>query len=209
MMTADRTPEQVLVMKAQLGDQDAFRQLVEQYQGLVYTLAKRMLNDPQDAEDVSQEVFLSAWKALPTFRMDAKLSTWLYRLTVNAATDQLRRRKKTESTMTLDDEEHPVDLPDPTPGPQEQAERSERADRVRTALAQLTENHRRILVLREVNGLNYDEIAEVLELTPGTVKSRLARARRELREKLLAQGNEFDGFASKQKKGGEGSHGRM
>ena len=102
MRTDDRTEEQILVMRAQRGEQDAFRVLVERYQKLVYTLALRMLNVPADAEDAAQEAFLSAWKALPRFRMDAKFP-WLYRLTVNAATDQCFRagagRSRTVWTM--------------------------------------------------------------------------------------------------------------
>ncbi len=81
MRTEDRTEEQVLVMRAQRGEQDAFRVLVERYQQLVYTIALRMVGTPEDAEDVAQEAFLAAWRALPKFRMDAKFSTWLYRLT--------------------------------------------------------------------------------------------------------------------------------
>ena len=112
MRTDDRTEEQILVMRAQRGEQDAFRVLVERYQKLVYTLALRMLNVPADAEDAAQEAFLSAWKALPRFRMDAKFSTWLYRLTVNAATDVLRRRRKEPDS--LDDAERLVQAADST-----------------------------------------------------------------------------------------------
>ena len=93
--------------------------LVERYQKLVYTLALRMLNVPADAEDAAQEAFLSAWKALPRFRMDAKFSTWLYRLTVNAATDVLRRRRKEPDS--LDDAERPVQAADTTDTPEEAA----------------------------------------------------------------------------------------
>ena len=201
MRTDDRTEEQVLVMRAARGEQDAFRVLVERYQHLVYTLALRMVKRPEDAQDVAQEAFLSAWKALPKFRMDAQFSTWIYRLTVNAATSLLRRRREEHS---LDDEENPVVMADSAPTPHEAAERRERREILKDCIGQLTDNHRKILILREIHGLNYQEIGEVLELSPGTVRSRLARARKELREKLLQSGNYFDAYASKEKKGGEG-----
>lgn len=199
MRTDDRTEEQILVMRAQRGEQDAFRVLVERYQKLVYTLALRMLNVPADAEDAAQEAFLSAWKALPRFRMDAKFSTWLYRLTVNAATDVLRRRRKEPDS--LDDTECPVQAADSTDTPEEAAQRAERRAMVRRAIDALSENHRQILLLREVTGLSYEEIGAALELSPGTVRSRLARARKELREELLAEGNYFDLPPSKGEKG--------
>ena len=199
MRTDDRTEEQILVMRAQRGEQDAFRVLVERYQKLVYTLALRMLNVPADAEDAAQEAFLSAWKALPRFRMDAKFSTWLYRLTVNAATDMLRRRRKEPDS--LDDAERPVQAADSTDTPEEAAQRAERRAMVRRAIGALSENHRQILLLREVTGLSYEEIGAALKLSPGTVRSRLARARKELREELLAEGNYFDLPPSKGEKG--------
>lgn len=208
MHTQDRTEEQVLVMRSQRGEQAAFRVLVERYQKLVYTLALRMVSNPADAEDVAQEAFLSAWKGLPKFRMDAKFSTWLYRLTVNAATDLLRRRQKEQTHQSLEDEEQPVQIPDDAPGPEEQAQAAERRAVLQRAIDALTENHRKILLLREVNGLDYQEIGQVLELTPGTVKSRLARARRELREKLLSSGNYFVPPSSNNQEGGEG-HGKL
>ena len=208
MATEDRTEEQVLVMRAQRGDQQAFRVLVERYQKLVYTLALRLVSNPHDGEDVAQEAFLSAWKGLPRFRMDAKFSTWLYRLTVNAATDLLRRRQKEQAHQSLEEEERPVQVPDQAPGPEEQAQAAERRAILQRAIDSLTENHRKILLLREVNGLDYQEIGQVLELTPGTVKSRLARARRELRDKLLSSGNYFAPPASKAQEGGEG-HGQL
>ena len=199
MRTDDRTEEQILVMRAQRGEQDAFRILVERYQKLVYTLALRM-NVPADAEDAAQEAFLSAWKALPRFRMDAKFSTWLYRLTVNAATDVLRRRQKEPDSF--DTAERPLQAADSADTPEEAAQRAERRAMVRRAIGALSENHRQILLLREVTGLSYEEIGAALELTPGTVRSRLARARKELREKLLTEGNYFDAPPSKEEKGG-------
>ena len=199
MYTKDRTEEQILVMRAARGEQDAFRVLVERYQHLTYTLALRLVGNEEDARDVAQEAFLAAWKALPKFRMDAKFSTWLYRLTVNCATDLLRKRKE---AVSLDGEA--VQAADCTPTPQEQAERAERKEILHRCIALLSENHRKILVLREVHGLDYEEIGQVLELTPGTVKSRLARARMELRKLLLSQGNFFEENASNTAKGGDG-----
>ena len=199
MRTDDRTEEQILVMRAQRGEQDAFRVLVERYQKYAYTLALRMLNVPADAEDAAQEAFLAAWKALPKFRMDAQFSTWLYRLTINAATDILRRRKREpdcpETAQSL------AFCPDTADTPEEAAQRSERREQVRRAIGALSENHRKILLLREVTGLKYEEIGAALELSPGTVRSRLARARKELREKLQAEGNYFAPTPSNQEKG--------
>lgn len=197
MRTEDRTEEQILVMRAQRGDADAFRVLVERYQKQTYTLALRMVHQPDDAEDIAQEAFLSAWKALPRFRMDASFSTWLYRLTVNAAVDLLRRRERDPVSCSTEDPAA-VRLTDPSPTPEEQVQQK----LIWQAVAALTENHRKILLLREIGGLDYREIGEALELTPGTVKSRLARARRELREKLL-EGNYFSKLPSNQQEGDE------
>lgn len=198
MRTDGRTEEQVLVMRAQRGEQDAFQVLVERYQNLVYTLALRMVARPADAEDVAQEAFLAAWKALPKFRMDAKFSTWLYRLTVNAATDLLRRRQKEGQNQSLEDGETPLQVSDPAPGPEARAQAAERREILQRAISALSENHRKILLLRVVNRLDYREIGQVLELSPGTVKSRLARARRELRDKLASEGNYFPPDTSKE-----------
>lgn len=197
MRTEDRTEEQILVMRAQRGDADAFRVLVERYQKQTYTLALRMVHQPDDAEDIAQKAFLSAWKALPRFRMDASFSTWLYRLTVNAAVDLLRRRERDPGSCSTEDPAA-VRLTDPSPTPEEQVQQK----LIWQAVAALTENHRKILLLREIGGLDYREIGEALELTPGTVKSRLARARRELREKLL-EGNYFSKLPSNQQEGDE------
>ncbi len=207
MYTADRTEEQVLVMRAQRGEQDAFRILVERYQQYVYALALRMLASPEDAEDAAQEAFLSAWRGLPNFRMDAKFSTWLYRLTVNAATDLLRKRKKTQGQVSMEEEPVAATTADPAPTPEEAAEQQERNAALQQAVMLLSEQHRTILLLREVNGLDYGEIGAVLKLSPGTVRSRLARARRELAKKLREQGNYFGESPSKKEKGGAGHAG--
>ena len=144
-------------------------------------------------------LLLTTKAASAPVRRQIRSSTWLYRLTVNAATDVLRRRRKEPDS--LDDAERPVQAADSTDTPEEAAQRAERRAMVRRAIGALSENHRQILLLREVTGLSYEEIGAALELSPGTVRSRLARARKELREELLAEGNYFDLPPSKGEKG--------
>ena len=178
--------EQELIRRAQRGDGEAFRQLVEAYQTPAYRLAARMCG-PDSAEDVTQEAFLAAWRALPEFRGDCRFSTWLYRLVSNAAIDCLRREKKHRDTGDVDD----LELPDGGPSPQEQAERSDTRDAVRRALDRLSPEHRQVLLLRFMQELDYGEIARALNVSEGTVKSRINRAKSKLRE-VLAAGNFFD-----------------
>ena len=186
--------EQQLIQQAQAGDQSAFELLVERYQKPVYHQALRLLSSPEDAADVTQEVFLKAWRNLPSFRGESGFSTWLYRLTDNAAIDLLRREKKRRGESSLDDETLGWDaaLADPAPTPHQAAEREDLRRAVSDGLARLSEEHRRVLVLREINGLSYEEIGSLLGLTAGTVKSRIARARLSLAKILQTAGNFFD-----------------
>lgn len=178
--------EKDLICRAARGDAEAFRQLVEAYQTPAYRLAARMCG-PDSAEDVTQEAFLAAWRALPEFRGDCRFSTWLYRLVSNAAIDCLRREKKHRDTGDVDG----LELPDGGPSPQEQAERSDTRDAVRRALDRLSPEHRQVLLLRFMQELDYGEIARALDVSEGTVKSRINRAKSKLRE-VLAAGNFFD-----------------
>lgn len=178
--------EKDLIRRAARGDAEAFRQLVEAYQTPAYRLAARMCG-PDSAEDVTQEAFLAAWRALPEFRGDCRFSTWLYRLVSNAAIDCLRREKKHRDTGDVDD----LELPDGGPSLQEQAERSDTRDAVRRALDRLSPEHRQVLLLRFMQELDYGEIARALDVSEGTVKSRINRAKSKLRE-VLAAGNFFD-----------------
>lgn len=178
--------EKDLICRAARGDAEAFRQLVEAYQTPAYRLVARMCG-PDSAEDVTQEAFLAAWRALPEFRGDCRFSTWLYRLVSNAAIDCLRREKKHRDTGDVDD----LELPDGGPSPQEQAERSDTRDAVRRALDRLSPEHRQVLLLRFMQELDYGEIARALNVSEGTVKSRINRAKSKLRE-VLAAGNFFD-----------------
>ena len=184
--------EKDLIRRAGQGDSDAFRQLVETYQAPVYRLALRMCGgDAALAEDAAQEAFLAAWRGLPRFRGDSRFSTWLYRLTTNAAIDWLRREKRHRGM----DDVTELELPDDGPGPQDQAEQAETQQTVRRALGQLSEEHRQVLLLRYMQELDYAEIAAALEISEGTVKSRISRAKMRLRELLDGSGNLFDGGA--------------
>jgi len=195
------TDDRLLLQKAQEGDRTAFEALVTLHSPRVFHLALGYTGRHHDAEEITQTVFWKVWNALPQFRGGASFSTWLYRLTLNACTDHYRREKKRRGDLSLDDPDL-APLRDTAPSPEEILLQREEQAILRKALAELPEQHRVILVLREMDGLDYKEIAQVLDLEMGTVKSRLARARRALREKLLAEGNLFDGTSSNSVKGG-------
>ena len=185
--------EQKLISLARRGDQAAFEQLLDHYQKPVYHQALRLVGNPEDAADVTQEVFLKVWKHLPSFRGESSFSTWLYRLTDNAALDLIRREKKRRGDSSLDDEEGALTLPaDPAPTPHQAIEQKELHQAVAEGLAQLSEEHRQVLVMREINGLSYEQIGSILDLSPGTVKSRIARARISLAKFLQKTGNFFE-----------------
>ena len=190
-----------LVQRAKQGDEESFAALVEQNQGRIYNLALRMTGNPDDALELSQEAFLNAWKGLGKFQGDSSFATWLYRLTSNVCIDFLRREKRRSAlsmTICLDDEEEArqAELPDERFSPHVEAERRERQETLRAGLSTLSAEHRRVLILRELEGLSYGEIAQVLGLEEGTVKSRIARARLALRNYLKKQGNFFDSSTS-------------
>ena len=193
--------EQNWIQAAKSGDQAAFGHLVETYQKRVYALTVRMCPTPELAEEAAQEAFLSAWQGLPFFRGDAAFSTWLYRLASNACVDLLRKERRHQGT-SLDDDAVGAEIPDTKPTPEEAAETKELRAQIEAGLRQLSPEHRAVLILREIQQLNYEEIADALSLDLGTVKSRISRGRRQLRDFLKEQGNFSAAAASKKKKGG-------
>jgi RNA polymerase sigma-70 factor (ECF subfamily) len=199
-----------LVRRAREGDQDAFAELVRLYQRPIYSLAFRMTGSPEDAEELTQTAFLNAWRGLARFQEDASFFTWLYRLATNACIDFLRHEKRRYlvlQTVSLDDEERQAAalLPDYRNSPEERALQHDLHEVLTAAMQSLSHEHREILVQREIDGLSYQEIAELLNLELGTVKSRIARARLALRRILEEEGNYFERPASEQstaRKGG-------
>ena len=188
--------EQNLIQSARNGDQAAFGQLVIKYQKRVYALTVRMCPTPELAEEAAQETFLSAWQGLPFFRGDSAFSTWLYRLASNACVDLLRKEGRHQGP-SLDDEAVSAEVPDTRPTPEAAAEQKELRAQIEAGLRTLSPEHREVLILREIQQLSYDEIADALSLDLGTVKSRISRGRRQLRNFLMEQGNFSAPAASK------------
>ena len=172
-------PEEAgLVERSRRGDLEAFDRLVAAHQDRIYHTAYRITGNADDAQDAAQETFVKAFRALPRYRHEAAFGTWLYRIAVNAALDIVRRRPP--APASLED----VILPAAAHNPDAEAEREEVQRRVHRALQRLSPDHRIVIVLRDLQGLAYEEIAEVLRVPVGTVRSRLSRARDALRPLL-------------------------
>jgi RNA polymerase sigma-70 factor, ECF subfamily len=182
---------QGLVRRAQQGDTAAFEKLVELYKSKIYNYVVRMLGDPETAEDVAQEAFIKAYSSLPSFRGAASFQTWLYRIASNLAIDTVRRRKYRRNTYSLDE---PVetgegqmerDVEDESAGPERRLQSAQLQRTVSEAILQLSPKLRTVLILYELQGLSYEEIANIVGAPLGTVKSRLFNAREQMK-RLLA-----------------------
>ena len=183
--------EAALIRAAQRGNMDAFNELVLTYQHRVYNLAYRILGDPASASDATQETFIAAYQKIATFR-GGSFRSWLLRIVANRCYDELRRRKRRPITSweefgDVDAEANPA-LINGGESPEESVERGELARLLQAAISSLPADQRVVLVLSDVEGMNYAEIAETVGIPVGTVKSRLARARAKLRDLLQTQG---------------------
>jgi RNA polymerase sigma-70 factor (ECF subfamily) len=170
-----------LTKRFQNSDLTAFEELIRRYQDRVYNLCRYMLRDPQDAQDAAQDVFLKAYRGIKEFRPEASLYTWLCRIAVNTCIDYKRKSRRD----ALKKEPLPEDLPSTEPFSAELYESRENTAAIQAALQKLPEKLRTAIVLREIDGLSYEEVAEVLHASVGTVKYRISRAREELRRILL------------------------
>lgn len=178
------------MQRARKGEIAAFETIVTAYERKIYAFALRSTGSEADAADITQEVFLRAWKSMGKFRGDSSVSTWLYRITMNLCVDHARQ-KNIQAVPLTDEEGTELPLPDTRADnlPEAALEGRELSNELQTALGMLTDEHRQIILLRDVSGLSYQEIGRLLTLEEGTVKSRLARARRNLREILIKRGN--------------------
>lgn len=183
--------EQVWLDRARRGDRVAFGKLVEAYQGPVYNLAYRMLNNRGEAEEAAQEAFIRAYTRLDTYDPTRKFSTWILSITSNYCIDLIRKRRATLLSIDHPLPPHPALMSDRADGPESQAVNSERETLVQTLLATLPEDYRETVVLRYWYDLSYEEIAEVMDTTVSAIKSRLFRARRQ-----MAEATEENGIAT-------------
>lgn len=185
--------EGLLIRKLRERDEKAFREIVERYGDTVYNLTYRMLGNREEAEDVSQEVFITVFKSIDSFRGDSKFSTWLYRIAVNHCKNRIkylsRRHDRDQSEydeeVLRDQAAGAATAPAPAPRPDKQLEGVELEQIMQRCIAGLDEEHRLVVVLRDVEDLSYEEICAITNLPVGTVKSRLHRARLALKKMML------------------------
>ena len=203
-MTPDE--EQIVIRRVQNGDGAAFESLLTAYEKTVYNLCLRMVKNSADAEDLAQETFLKAYRGITGYRGESKFSVWLLRIASNLCLDFLRKQKRRPTApLTVEDgdgEERELEIGDERFQPERLLEQKLTGDSVRHGLDALPPEFRQVLLLRELKGLSYDEIGEILGLESGTVKSRIFRARKKLCAYLLQDGNLPEWIASKEGKGG-------
>ena len=200
--------EKELIAKAKQGDMQAFEELILKHEKIVYNVALRMMNHSEDAKDISQEVFLKAYRNIKNFDERSMFSTWLYRITTNTCIDEMRKRKgkqnySLEEELENEDGSMQRQIADEGDTPEESLMRGEEKGEILQALDTLSEEHRAAIILRDVKGLSYEEISEIIELPMGTVKSRISRARNQLKNEILKIRERNDG-KPRQKKGKEG-----
>ena len=191
-----------LVKRAKQGDMHAFEELILQHEKIVYNVALRMMNHSEDAKDISQEVFLKAYRNIGNFDERSQFSTWIYRITANTCIDEMRKRKGRQS-FSLEEGSMQRQVADAGETPEESMLREEQKSEILQALESLSPEHKVAVILRDIKGLSYEEIAEILELTLGTVKSRISRGRNQLKQEILKL-REQDAYFIRHKRGKEG-----
>ena len=179
--------ERELIKKAKNGDEDSFESLILSCKGKAYNIALRYLQNEEDALDALQESFIKIYRHLSKFNEQSRFDTWVYRIVVNTCNDMLRKNKKYNQADSVlhSDEDHEdvvIEIADDGPGPLEILERKEERGNVLACLDSLGDEHREVLILRDIRGFSYDEIAEILDCSMGTVKSKISRARNKFKD---------------------------
>lgn len=183
--------ETILIQKSQRGDMDAFEQLLLRYEKKVYTIAYKYMGNAEDASDLAQEALIKAYQSIGTFRGESSFGTWIGRITANKCLDELRKRKKLQTTsldeeLQLEEGSVQKEIVSERDTPEQHTIRQETVHYVQQKLQQMKEEYRMVLVLRELEGHSYEDIADMLNCSLGTVKSRISRARNYLKELVLA-----------------------
>lgn len=180
--------DSILIKRCRRGDRDAFNELVEKYQTRVVNIAYGMLSDTEDAYDAAQEVFINIYRSIGSFREQSSFTTWLYRITANVCADILRKRQKSLGEISIDapigDDNSTMDITDTSHSPETAVFENERQRIVAESMKKLPEDYRQVIHLYDIENLSYKEIAELLNISQGTVKSRIFRGRKLLREIL-------------------------
>ena len=200
--SATEQDDVLLVTASKRGDQDAFAQLVQRHQRRVFNLIFRMLQDYEEASEITQETFLAAWQGLPSFRGDARFSTWLYRIAYNSALKQVEQRKRDRALQSAMHAEQVIAEADNEGCMETELDRHARQDFLREHLETLPAKYRVVLILRHIQDMTYEEMAEILTMPIGTIKTHLFRARNLLKERLEAF--EPVTLARRQRKGATG-----
>ena len=199
--------EKNLVEKSAGGDIDAFETLIQSHQKKVYNIALRMTKNPEDAQELSQDAFVRAFIAIKKFRGDSSIATWLYRITMNVCTDFLRKRNKA-SVISIEqsvyESQQTMQLADNEPGPDEISEKNQLKKLVKEAMDLLPPEHRQVLILRDLLDMTYKDIANTLSINEGTIKSRINRARENLKKVITSRSELFQDYVVKlNRKGGD------
>ena len=181
--------EAELIQRSQQGDLDAFEQLILQYEKRVYTIAYKYMSNHEDASDMAQEALIKAYRSMTSFRGESAFGTWLGRITANCCLDELRKRKNMqivslEETLELDEGKVKKEISSPMATPEEHALQQETMQYMQSLIDELKEENRIVIILRELEGYSYEEIASILNCSLGTVKSRISRARAYLKERI-------------------------
>jgi RNA polymerase sigma-70 factor (ECF subfamily) len=189
--TESKLDETALIEKAIKGDESSFEALILSCQKKAWNIAIQYMRNQSDAMDVLQECFIKIFRNLKNFKGDSRFDTWVYRIMVNTCKDFLRKNEKTHRNeiyfISNDDEEYVREIPSGEPSPEERLSRQETIEELLECMEQLPFDHKEVIVLRDIQNLSYDEISEILSTSLGTVKSRINRARSNLKKLWLEQ----------------------
>lgn len=184
--------EKILIKKCKKGNVEAFEKLISNYQKKIFNLCYRYVQNYDDAIELSQEVFIKIYKSISTFNSNSSLSTWIYKIATTTCIDEIRKRKK-HNTVSIEESEQEnvctIEIADLSADPLTQIEKNELKIDIQNAISQLSEEFKTVIILRDIQGFSYNEIAEILSIPLGTVKSRIKRARNFLKDYLLQNGN--------------------